>query len=95
MTYDAAAKVDPTNTLTEFASSSASWLEGERKNANGVNERSTVVVARTAESLSNITGVNIDDEMQAMLEIERSYSATARIITTINQMLDQLLEIAG
>ncbi|SNY92149.1 flagellar hook-associated protein 1 FlgK [Cohaesibacter sp. ES.047] len=95
MSFDPTAKVDPSNPLASFASSSASWLEGERKQADGVNERTSVVVARTAESLSNITGVNIDDEMQAMLEIERSYSATAKLITTINQMLEQLLDLAG
>ena len=95
MTFDPVAEVDPSNSLTAFASSSASWLEGERKQADGVAERQTVIVSRAAESLSNITGVNIDDEMQSMLEIERSYAATAKLITTINQMLDQLLELAG
>ncbi|PLW75520.1 flagellar hook-associated protein FlgK [Cohaesibacter celericrescens] len=95
MTFDPATQVDTSNSLTAFASSSASWLEGERKQATTINEQHTVVVTRTAESLSNITGVNIDDEMQSMLEIERSYAATAKLITTINQMLDQLLQIAG
>ena len=87
--------VDTTGTLTDFAASSVSWLESARQSADTVADNHSITLNRVSESLSNKTGVNIDEEMQSMLEIERSYTATAKLISTIDEMLDQLLKIAG
>nr|WP_321454780.1 flagellar hook-associated protein FlgK [uncultured Cohaesibacter sp.] len=95
MAFDSATSVDTTGTLTDFAASSVSWLEAERQSADTTAENQTITLTRVTESLSNKTGVNIDEEMQSMLEIERSYTATAKLISTIDEMLDQLLQIAG
>ncbi|WP_319411808.1 flagellar hook-associated protein FlgK [uncultured Cohaesibacter sp.] len=95
MTFDLETGVDTTATLSDFAASSVSWLEAARQNANNTAENQSITLNRVTESFSNATGVNIDEEMQSMLEIERSYTATAKLISTIDEMLDQLLEIAG
>jgi len=48
-----------------------------------------------AESLQNqrqaISGVNIDEELISMITFQRAYQASAKVITTSNQMLDSLL----
>ena len=95
MTFASNTGVDTTGTLTDFAASSVSWLEAARQSANTVADNQTITLNRVTESYSNATGVNIDEEMQNMLEIERSYTATAKLISTIDEMLDQLLQIAG
>ncbi|WP_321448507.1 flagellar hook-associated protein FlgK [uncultured Cohaesibacter sp.] len=95
MVFNGDTGVDTTGTLKDFASSSVSWLESTRQSANTVSENQSITLNRVTESFSNATGVNIDEEMQSMLEIERSYSATAKLISTIDEMLDQLLQIAG
>ena len=59
--FDAGVELDPTDTLTGFAASSVSWLESRRQTATGDLEVQSVIVSRTAESLSNTTGVNIDE----------------------------------
>lgn len=38
-----------------------------------------------------ISGVNIDDELVTMIKFQRAYEASAKIITTSNQLLDSLL----
>ena len=42
-------------------------------------------------ALSNATGVNIDNEMSKMLDLENSYSATAKLISTIDSMFGTLI----
>ena len=93
-TFDAGTEVDPTNSLKAFSASSTSWLEGIRKNADADAERQSITMGRASEALSNATGVNIDEEMQTMLSIERSYAATARLINTVNKMMDEILRMA-
>ena len=40
---------------------------------------------------SNATGVNLDTEMTNMLNIENSYTTTAKLLTTVNAMFSSLL----
>lgn len=62
-----------------------------------LNEQSTQVFAAAnaqafrQELLQN--GVDTDQEMQALLQIEKSYAANARVLQTIDKMLDALLGI--
>ena len=51
--------------------------------------------ARSKDALQRINGVNIQDEMTVMLELERSYQASARIIATVDKMIDALLQATG
>ena len=54
-------------------------------------EYSDTLLQRSSEALSNETGVNIDEEMTSLLELERAYQASSRLITTIDNMLKTLL----
>ena len=87
-------ELDPTDTLSGFAASSVSWLEAGRKTMTSNVEVQTVILSRTAENLNNKTGVNIDEEMTLLLEIERSYSAATRLISAVDGMLEDLLAAA-
>lgn len=92
--FDSGVELDPTDTLSGFASSSVSWLQSRRQTATSELEVQSVIVSRTAESLSNTTGVNLDEEMTRMLDIERAYAAAAKLITAVDSMLDDLLAAA-
>jgi flagellar hook-associated protein 1 FlgK len=37
------------------------------------------------------SGVNLDEEMTNLVQFERGYQAAARVITTIDEMLDTLI----
>ncbi|MEP3427774.1 MAG: flagellar hook-associated protein FlgK [Roseibium sp.] len=92
--FDAGVQLDPSDSLNGFAASSVSWLESGRKTMTSNIEVQTVIVGRTAENLSNTTGVNIDEEMSLLLDIERAYAAASRLISAVDSMLDDLLAAA-
>ncbi|ALE02949.1 flagellar hook-associated protein FlgK [Bartonella ancashensis] len=77
--------------LMSFSKNSVSWLEGLRADADKNAKYQRTMFARAAEALSNETGVNTDDEMAVMLQLEQAYAATTRILSTIGKMLDDLM----
>lgn len=89
--FDPAALAKPNATLIDFAGSSVSWLESQRKSAGDESTYSQTLLERSAEALSNVNGVNMDDEMSFMLQVERTFSATSKVIATVDEMLRQLL----
>jgi flagellar hook-associated protein 1 FlgK len=42
-----------------------------------------------------VSGVNIDEELSNMIKYQHGYSAAARFITTVNAMLDTLINRMG
>lgn len=90
--FDPAAKADPSNSLVGFASSSIGWLEAQRQTSTTTLGYETALLQRTTQSLSNATGVNIDEEMTLLMELERSYNASSSLIATIDRMLEALLQ---
>jgi flagellar hook-associated protein 1 FlgK len=81
--------------LQEFASSSASWVEFSRQSANQSLEYRNTLLGHASEALSNATDVNVDDETALMLQLEKSYSASAKLISVIDQMIKTLLNAVG
>jgi flagellar hook-associated protein 1 len=55
-----------------------------------LNVTGQVDAAREAES-----GVNLDEEMTNLLTYQRGYEAASRVLTTIDSMLDQLINRTG
>ena len=93
--FDPAAQAGSAATLITYTSNSVGWLQKARQAANTEAEFRTAVYERSADSLSKVTGVNLDYEMTVLLELERSYQATSRLIATINNMYGALLAAAG
>ena len=79
------------STLAGYASSSVSWLENARQSASTDSTNKAAVVTQTTTSLSSATGVNLDDQLSKMLDLEHSYQASAELLTTVKSMLDSLL----
>ena len=42
-----------------------------------------------------MAGVNIDEEMTNMLSFQHAYSAAGRLVTAIDEMLDELINRTG
>ncbi len=90
--FDPAAGADQSAGVIGFAASSVGWLEASRQSATGELDYRQTLLARSSEALSNATGVNIDEEMTTMLELERSYQASAKLISTIDGLFASLLQ---
>ncbi len=92
--FDSAASLESTAALPGFVASSAAWLSEGRKTALENVNYSETMLERSSQTLSSATGVNIDDEMTRMLEVERSYAASAKLIAAIDGMFETLLAAA-
>jgi flagellar hook-associated protein 1 FlgK len=53
------------------------------------------VVAAADDAVTSDSGVNLDEEMTNMMLFQRSYQASARCITTVDDMLDTLINRTG
>ncbi|UPT94618.1 flagellar hook-associated protein FlgK [Bradyrhizobium barranii subsp. apii] len=93
--FDATTQGKPSGSLIDFAASSTSWIENQRKAADDNATYQNTLLDRSSAGLSNVSGVNMDDEMSLMLQVERTYSASSKIISTVDQMLQSLLAAVG
>lgn len=95
---DAPIAFDPTAGLTasasvmSFSTDSVGWLEGMRREASMAIETKSAVMLRTEQALSNFSGVNMDQEMAMLLELENSYQAASRLISVVDEMLAALMD---
>ncbi|MEK1927922.1 MAG: flagellar basal body rod C-terminal domain-containing protein, partial [Rhizobium giardinii] len=92
MSFDTAADLGGTATIMTYASSSIGWLEQLRKSATTADENKSVMLAQTQQALSNATGVSLDEELALMLDLEQSYKASAKLLSTVDEMLTTLLD---
>jgi flagellar hook-associated protein 1 FlgK len=93
--FDTAFGFGPTASLQGFASLTGSWLEATRQSASQSVDYQTTLLTHASEALSNATDVNMDDETALMLQLEKSYSASAKLLSVIDQMLKTLLSVVG
>lgn len=90
MTFDPDAAIGTDATLGGYSANAISWLEGLRKDASGAADAKSALMMRTNESLSNATGVNTEQEMLLLLDLEHSYEASARLMKAVDDMLAAL-----
>jgi flagellar hook-associated protein 1 len=86
------AGLDPSGSLAAFAGASLGWLQAGRGGAMSEVEYRTTLLERTQETLSNETGVNLAQEMTLLTDLQRSYQASAKLISTVDDMLATLLQ---
>ena len=90
-TYDPAAKLATTGTLANYSSVSAGWLQEQRKVADDSYTYQNTLYERSFEAFTRNTGVNLDEELSLMLEIERSFSTSSKLISVVDEMYNALL----
>lgn len=89
--FDPAAGIDGTLSVADYSTESVSWLGAIRQDATRASENATALMMHTSEALSNATGVNIDEELTLLLDLEHTYEASARLMRTIDEMLAALM----
>ncbi len=92
MSFDGATGLDGTSSIMEFAASSVGWFEQIRSGASAADDNKAALLARTQEALGSVTGVSIDEELSLLLDLEQSYKASAKLISTVDAMMASLLE---
>ncbi|HXW70751.1 MAG TPA: flagellar hook-associated protein FlgK [Methylocella sp.] len=90
-TFAADGDIATNTSLSAYASGSVGWLENQYSTASSQQTYQSTLVSTATTALSNSTGVNIDTEMSKMLDLENSYSATAKLISAIDSMFNTLV----
>ncbi|MBD9649085.1 flagellar hook-associated protein FlgK [Ensifer sp. ENS09] len=92
MSFDPSTGLDGTSSLLNFATGSVGWLEETRKTASAADDNKRAMLSRTQEALSKQTGVSIDEELSLLLDLEQSYKASAKLVSTVDAMMAALME---
>ena len=99
--FDTAGNFDPASglganvSLKDFGKDSTAWVEARRQAAQVATDGASAIKIRANETLLRVTGVSIDQEMAALLDLEKSYQASSKVISVIDSMLATLLEAVG
>ncbi|QKV19626.1 flagellar hook-associated protein FlgK [Oricola thermophila] len=90
---DINAGIAGTYSISEYAESSLGWLESLRSRASDAADSKAALYERLNTALLSETGVNIDEEMAILIDLEQAYQASARIVQAVDEMLDSLLSV--
>lgn len=89
--FDSATRIDTNSSILNYSTNSMGWLEQERSGATAANEAKTALYERASSAYSNNTAVSLDEELSLLLDIEQSYKAATKLVTTIDEMLEALM----
>jgi flagellar hook-associated protein 1 len=68
---------------------------GDLKNAQTGDTNSNVLLSSIQDRRQSVSGVSLDEEMTNLVRFQRGYQASARAMSTIDQMLDTLINRTG
>ncbi|MBV8835310.1 MAG: flagellar hook-associated protein FlgK, partial [Alphaproteobacteria bacterium] len=80
-------------TISSYLQQMLSQQGQDASNANNLNQGQQVVVNSLQQKFNSESGVNIDAEMANLLQLQTTYSANARVMTTIKDMINTLLQM--
>jgi len=78
--------------VMNFAAQSSGWLQGQRQSIGDAAEFATALLQTSKGALQKIAGISIDDEMATLLSLERTYQASAKLISAADAMFAALLQ---
>jgi len=82
-----------TGSIADFARQAISDQAQKSDFATSVQEGQQVVVTSLQDRMSEVSGVDTDQEMGKLIQLQTAYAANARVITTVKEMMDLLLQI--
>jgi flagellar hook-associated protein 1 FlgK len=82
-------------TLDDFIQAVVGRMGVEGQQADNEVHNQTALVNQIDTKRQSVSGVSIDEEMANMIKFQQAYGAAARMITTIDQMLNTLINYTG
>jgi flagellar hook-associated protein 1 len=80
-------------TLTDYLSQVVSVQSQAANTATNQQQGQDTVLSALQQRLNDQSGVNIDTEMSNLITLQNAYSANARVMTTIDQLISTLLQV--
>ena len=79
-------------TLSDYMSQVASQQSQAATAASNLQQGQSTVVSALQQRFNDQSGVNIDTEMSNLIALQNAYGANARVMTTVQQMMQTLLQ---
>jgi flagellar hook-associated protein 1 FlgK len=97
-TFSAASGIGGVNapyasTVLEFAQRVVETQGANAESMGRLNEGQQVAYAAIQSRFAELAGVNVDQEMALLVQLQTAYGANARVMTAVRDMLDMLLRI--
>ncbi|MEL7633395.1 MULTISPECIES: flagellar hook-associated protein FlgK [Sporomusa] len=83
------------SSLDTFYGSMIGALGVQTQNAERLTENQLTLVNQINNWRQSVSGVNMDEEISDMIRFQKGYSAAARVLTTMDEMLDKLINGTG
>jgi flagellar hook-associated protein 1 len=80
-------------TLASYVQQVLSQQGEDAANADSLDQGQQIVVNSLQQKFTSESGVNIDEEMASLLQLQTAYGANARVLSTIKDMIDMLLNL--
>jgi flagellar hook-associated protein 1 FlgK len=80
-------------TVDGSAATMVSGIAGDVANVSRSSDNAKLLSDAASSARLSLTGVNIDEEMTTMISEQRAYAAAARVVSTVDQMLDTLIKM--
>jgi flagellar hook-associated protein 1 FlgK len=80
-------------TLGAFASQVISQQSQAANSADNLKQGQDIIVNALQQRFQRASGVDIDTEMSHLIALQTTYGANARVLTTVKQMMDTLLQM--
>ncbi|MEI2384797.1 flagellar hook-associated protein FlgK [Breoghania sp. JC706] len=80
-----------TTTFADYASDILTNVVSQATSANSKLDTATTALETVSDSISSLYGVNVDEETERISELETLYSASAQLLSTIQEMYEALL----
>lgn len=77
--------------LADYATAMVAGHQQRRVTAEQRTAQAQISGATISASRQNLQGVNIDDELQVLMVIEQSFAANSRVLTSLQSMMDDLM----
>jgi len=61
--------------------------------AEQMKDNQELIVEQLQDSIAQVSGVSLDEEMTVMMQYQHAYEASAKYLTMISEMLDSLLNV--
>ena len=83
------------NSLIAFYSSMISALGIQSQQARNMTSNQQIILNNTSNWRQSVSGVSMDEEMTNMIKFQQAYGAAAKVMSTMNSMLDTLINGTG
>ncbi|MFH2035022.1 MAG: flagellar hook-associated protein FlgK [Candidatus Zixiibacteriota bacterium] len=87
--------VGGTSTINDFYQSLIGNIGSESAKAQNLKSTLELVVAQLENSRQSVQGVSLDEEMTQMIKFQHAYDAAARVITTMDEALNTVINNMG